>query len=165
MLIHFIRHGQPDYSNIKNTDPIYFSNLSPLTEKGINQANEINIENMKNSQIIIVSPYTRTMQTAAILSKNINKNILVNENLHEWLPDKTYQSKIANFTEYNKLFLRNECDKCNCETMEDLKIRLLKELDIYKEKYNEIIIVADQRLISSLINKDLKYCEVFDFTY
>lgn len=165
MLIHFIRHGQPDYSNIKNTDPIYFSNLSPLTENGIKQANNIDIINIENSEIIIVSPYTRTMQTAAILSKNINKNIIVNENLYEWLPDKTYNSKIENFSEYNKLFLKNNTEECNCETMQELKERLTKELNTYKEKYKEIIIVGHQRLFYSLINVNLKYCERFDFVY
>lgn len=162
MKIHFIRHGQPDYSSIKNDDPIYFSNLAPLTEKGISQAKLIDINKINKSSIIISSPYTRALQTASIISKNTNIDIKVEPMLHEWLPDKTFTSKIIDFNNFNNLYLKNKISECNYENNEEMKKRLMTIIEKYKN-YDEIIIVAHQRLFSTLIAKNLKYCEVYTF--
>lgn len=164
MKIHFIRHGQPDYSNIKNEDPIYFSNLAPLTKNGIKQAESIDISKINNSKIIISSPYTRALQTAAIISKNTNINILVEPNLHEWYPDKTFSTKIKDFDKFNRLYLKDKICECNCEDDNEMKNRLIDVIEKYK-CYDEIIIVAHQRLINVLTCSNLKYCEVFDLNY
>ena len=163
MKINFIRHGQPDYSNIKNTDPIYFSNLAPLTNNGIQQANDINLTELKDAKIIISSPYTRALQTASIISLNLNKQIIVEPLLHEWLPDKTFDSKVLDFYKYNEAFIKNEF-VYNFETNAEMKNRLEKVIDKYVDVYDNIIIVGHQRLFASLIDKQLKYCEVFTKT-
>lgn len=163
MNINFIRHGQPDYNNIKNTDPIYFSNLAPLTDKGIEQSNNIDLAKIKDAEIIISSPYTRALQTASIISLNLNKKIIVEPLLHEWLPDKTFNSKILDFCKYNEAFIKNEFIY-NFETNEEMQYRLKKVIDKYNNLYDNIIIVGHQRLFASLINKQLKYCEVFKKT-
>lgn len=162
MKIHFIRHGKPNYSNIHNDDPIYFSNLAPLSDTGVNQANNINFDLISNSKIIISSPYTRALQTAAIISKNTNIDIIVEPLLHEWYPDKTFNSKIKDFNKFNKLYLEKNINEINCENNEEMLLRLNKIIDKYNS-YDEIIIVGHQRLFSSLISKNLTYCEVYTF--
>ena len=48
------------------------------------------IERLKDADIILSSPYTRALQTAAILSKELNIDIIVETDLHEWLANKNF---------------------------------------------------------------------------
>ncbi len=91
-MFYFIRHGEPDYSE-KNTK-IYQGfgiNLSPLSDKGIQQAKKAAKDSrLKDTDVILSSPYTRALQTAAILSKEIGSEIVIETDLHEWLANKNY---------------------------------------------------------------------------
>ncbi|MDY3908897.1 MAG: phosphoglycerate mutase family protein, partial [Eubacterium sp.] len=45
--------------------------MAPLTELGIKQAEEVSLSPLlEGCQVIVSSPYTRALQTAAIISKN-----------------------------------------------------------------------------------------------
>lgn len=46
---------------------------------------------LKNSEIIISSPYIRALQTAAIISKETKIPLTVEIDLREWQPDKIFQ--------------------------------------------------------------------------
>ena len=72
-------------------------------------------ERLKGAKVIVSSPYTRALQTAAIISKETGLNIEVDMNLREWQPDLTYRYKSKDemeelidntinnsFTEYSK---------------------------------------------------------------
>ncbi len=68
--------------------------MTPLTELGIKRAEEASANPiLKDYQIIVSSSYTRALQTAAIISKNIGVKIKVEIDLHEFIPDKTFQVK------------------------------------------------------------------------
>ena len=58
----------------------------------------------KETEIIISSPYTRVLQTASIISKEIGLDIIVEPDIREWQPDLTYQYKDAEETKkyYNE---------------------------------------------------------------
>ena len=71
MKIHFIRHGQPDYSNINLEDNIETPNFAPLTEKGKEQAKNVNVDKLKNAKLILVSPYKRAFETATIINEKL----------------------------------------------------------------------------------------------
>jgi len=92
-MFYFIRHGQTDYSE-RNTK-IYQDfgvNLANLTETGIQQIKETAKDpRLKDADLILSSPYTRALQTAAILSKELNIEIKIETDLHEWLANKTYR--------------------------------------------------------------------------
>ena len=163
MLIYFIRHGEPNYSFIKENDNCQWANLAPLSGCGIEQAVELKLfEDLKDG-IIISSPYTRALQTASILANG--KNIIVEPNLHEWLPSKDFSIKIKDISQANKAFKHN-IQNCNYETKEEMIYRMNNIIDKYK-KYDKIIIVAHSRLISTYLQsiginkKYLNYCEIF----
>lgn len=92
-MFYFIRHGQTDYSE-RNTK-IYQGfgvNLSRLSPTGIQQIKEAaRDKRLKDADIILSSPYTRALQTAAILSKELGIEIAVETDLHEWLANKNYR--------------------------------------------------------------------------
>ena len=95
MKIFFIRHGEPDKLEVDKRGFIgQGRDLAPLTELGIKQAEEVS-ENpiLKGCQIIVSSPYTRALQTSAIISKNLGIDIKVEVDIHEFIPDKTFQLK------------------------------------------------------------------------
>ena len=85
----FVRHGEPDYTYVGNKGYAgHGLSFAQLTEVGMRQAEEVSHDiRLDNSEIIIASPYTRALQTAAIISKNRNLNIEVELDLHEWHPD------------------------------------------------------------------------------
>ena len=95
MKIVFIRHGDPDKSYVDEKGFIgQGRDLAPLSELGMKQANEISYNQaLVYGQIILTSPYTRALQTAAIISRNTGLEIKVEVDLHEFIPDKTFRVK------------------------------------------------------------------------
>ena len=85
MNVYFIRHGQTDYS-LKD-QKIYQGfgvNLAPLSEEGVRQIEETAKDpRLQGAELILTSPYTRAIQTAAILSRRLDLPIAVETDLHE----------------------------------------------------------------------------------
>ena len=130
-----IRHAFPDYTKILNMNiNLYYATcFAPLSTKGKRDA--INLsknEILHNSDLIITSPFTRAYETANIISKNNNLNIIVENELHEWLPT------------YN-----------NFESLKDINKRSSTVLKKYLN-YNKVIVVSHKVVIYSLIGKDTK---------
>lgn len=95
MKIVFIRHGEPDKSIVDARGFIgQGRDLAPLTDLGRQQAARA-ADNplLAGCQLIIASPYTRALQTAAIISRKTGLDLLVETDLHEFIPDKTFQVK------------------------------------------------------------------------
>lgn len=120
-------------------------------------------ERLKDAQIIISSPYTRTLQTAAIISKQLQLDIKVEIDLHEWLPDKTFQ--YGGVDGYKGL--REEYDlyggkypdgeEKRWEEFESVKQRVRKALQKYK-RYKSIIVTCH-----GMVMRTIKDKEVYDF--
>ena len=91
-MFYFVRHGQTDYS--ERNRKIYQGfgvHLSPLTAEGVRQIQAAaKDERLQGAALILSSPYTRALQTAAILSQALNAPIAVETDLHEWLANKAY---------------------------------------------------------------------------
>ncbi len=91
-MFYFVRHGAPDYSE-RNTK-IYQGfgvNLARLSEKGVQQIKETaKDERLQGADIILSSPYTRALQTASILSKELGVDIVIETDLYEWLANKNF---------------------------------------------------------------------------
>lgn len=86
---YFIRHGQMDTSMAGKKFYKGFSyNMMTLSEKGIHQIHETaKDKRLSDVDLIIASPFGRTMHSAAILSKDLNIEMRVETDLHEWLAD------------------------------------------------------------------------------
>jgi broad specificity phosphatase PhoE len=92
-IFYLIRHGQPDYGPCDALGyPGFGRDLAPLTALGVRQA-EMAAEDqrLRGADLIVSSPYTRAMQTAAIISSRTGIPLTVEVGLHEWLPDLTYR--------------------------------------------------------------------------
>lgn len=89
-MFYLIRHGEPDYSEASTK--MYHDigiELSPLTENGRIQIKKVAEDpRLQNASIIISSPFTRALQTAAILSKELGLDMIVETDLNEWMARK-----------------------------------------------------------------------------
>ena len=91
-MFYFVRHGKTDYSQ-RNTKVYqgFGVNLARLSEKGVEQIRETARDpRLRGTKLILSSPYTRAVQTAAILSKALGAEIVIETDLHEWLANKDF---------------------------------------------------------------------------
>lgn len=156
-MFYLVRHGQTDYS-MKNSR-IYQGfgvNLAPLSERGVRQIEETAKDvRLKGTQIILSSPYTRALQTAAILSKELGAPIVVETDLHEWLADKKYtylDDKTAekNYQEYTEM---NGCypdaTEFPWESSEMMRVRVLAVLQKYAD-YTKVVVTCHGMMMQAV---------------
>lgn len=169
---YLIRHGEETYIPIDERKFIgHGRSLAPLTENGIKGVKETAKDNrLKNCEIIVSSPYTRALQTAAILSKELVIDLEVDVDLHEWIPDiinfqnKTTQDAIDLFKDfqlYNGIHPENEIKVW--ETTENMKRRMNSVLDKYK-KYSRVIVVCHGMIMKTIINQEkIGHAEIIEY--
>lgn len=175
MKIVFIRHGEPDKSLVDKKGFIgQGRDMAPLTELGISQSEQV-CKNplLKGAQIIVASPYTRTLQTAAIISRNTGLNIKVEVDIHEFIPDKTFRVK----GEEEDFYLHKDFKNCkgeypegesrNWETITEIIKRSKPVFNKYIDLgYEKIIVVSHGGLIRRYTGAvEINYCEVCEVDY
>ena len=161
-MFYFVRHGKTDYS--ERDQKIYQGfgvNLAPLSETGIQQILKTSKDDrLQGADIILSSPYTRALQTAAILSKELNAPIAVETDLHEWLANKAYiyednETTEKAYLEYESLHGRYPGDEEKVwENEETIKQRVLNVLKKYS-KYNKVIVACHGMMIQATTGSDL----------
>lgn len=94
-VFYLIRHGKHTYESVKDKGFIgHGLDLAPLSDEGVMQVFECSKDiRHKDCDLIISSPYTRTMQTSAILSRHLEINIKVEIDLREQVLDLSYRVK------------------------------------------------------------------------
>lgn len=163
----FIRHGEPRYDEVVARG---FKNqgydLGKLTDRGVLQAHEVSKDlRLEGADIIVSSPYTRALQTAAIVSKNTQINLTVETDLHEWMPDVTFSDRDDVSLAYPEFIgnngIRNDETKYNWESMEEVQKRSRIALKPYL-KYDKVIVVCHGIVMSSFthINDMIEHCGI-----
>ncbi len=151
-----MRHGERDYQPCYERGFIGQGlELAPLTDNGIKQAQEA-AQNplIDGCSIIVSSPYTRCLQTAAIVSRSRNLPLTVEIDLHEWIPDLSFQNKAGEGKAYGNDFALNEGRYPNGETrkwesIDMMEKRLLGVLNKYMN-YKKILIVTHGMLMHQI---------------
>lgn len=160
-LFYLIRHGEPDYDAVTKLGFYGFGrSFAPLSERGVAQAEQTaEDERLMDADLIICSPYTRALQTAAIISRKINKQIVVEPELHEWLIDKTNSitssEEVAllgkEFQEYEGVY--PEGQEMKWESLASMRARMKRVAEKYAD-YDKVIIVGH-----GMAFRTLKYIE------
>lgn len=175
MKIVFIRHGEPDKVEVDKREFIgQGRDFAPLTDLGIKQAENVSLSPLlAGCQIIVSSPYTRALQTAAIISKNTGLDIKVEVGIHEFIPDKTFQVK----GEVENTALHNDFIHCmgeypegevrKWETITEIINRSKPVFDKYVNLgYEKILVVAHGGVIRRYTGVALiEHCEVCEIDY
>ena len=162
-----VRHGKPTYDEVvklgfKGTGLA----LAPLTPKGISDIKKIAEDNIfEDSDTLISSPFTRTMQTASIIAKRHNLDINVEPLLHEWIPDlsnnyntqEEFLELIRTAKHDWELKKQNHSHICSfkTESLDHVQERAIKALSKYLD-YNKVIIVSHGLLISTLFKEKVR---------
>lgn len=159
-MFYFVRHGKTDYSQ-KNTK-IYQgwgTQLAPLSEKGIAQIEKAALdERLRGADVILTSPYTRAVQTAAILSRVTGAKIVVETDLHEWMANSAYiydddETAGRSFAEYVAMGGAYPAgEKRRWEDENAIRARVLPVLEKYR-KYGKVIIASHGMLIKAVTGK------------
>jgi len=135
----FVRHGEPDYPSTLDWQKMSLAkNFAGLTEAGRNQIKDSCKELRKyNAELIISSPFTRTMQGAAIMARELDLDVVVEHDLYEWQADLTYSIEDDNeleglVKEYNELDgVIPKGETKVWETTERVRNRVLRVLEKY----------------------------------
>lgn len=172
MKIMFVRHGEADFGVVDQRGYIGMGRqFAPLTELGKEQANKVAGNFMlSHSEIIVSSPYTRALQTAAVIARKTGLEINVETDLHEFVPDKTYQASGAEEEIFLAEFIKNHGEhngEKRWETISEMISRTQTVLNRYVDKgYKKIFIVTHCRVIQRYTGTSvIGYCEVQEVDY
>lgn len=158
MKVVLIRHGEPRYDEVSKRGYIGQGyDLGKLTDRGVEQAKNVSKSfRLNDAELIISSPYTRALQTAAIISRIRNIELTIENDLHEWMPDKTFRSKLDVSKAYDEYmgFEGKQTKKktIDWETYDELKKRTHEALKPYIGKYNKVIVVCHGMVMSTFTN-------------
>ena len=168
-----IRHGEPDYSY---TESRGFKGpareLAPLSKLGVEQSEKVALNpRLDGSQLIISSPYTRSLQTAAIISRVTGLKIEVAFDLHEWLIDMKHENKdmadtIAAVREVSAFKgVRSEGAKLNWEGYDQVAERAYASLRPYLH-LDKVIVVCHAYVIKQFYNPGrIEHCDIVEVDF
>ena len=170
---YLVRHGEADYSEMLEKGFYGFGrSFAPLSLQGVIQAEATAIdERLKSAQLIVSSPYTRALQTAAIISRETGLKISVDVDLHEWEPDKTNQYTTSEeafeltreFNLHKGVYPEGQCMKW--ETLDEVRQRMRKVADKYAD-YDKVILVGHGMAFRTLTYiEKMKPAEIIECTY
>lgn len=167
MKVILIRHGEPRYDEVRERGyPFQGHDLGKLTESGVAQAHAVSLDpRLKDATLIVSSPYTRSLQTAAIISKNIQVDLTVENDIHEWMPNLDFNNdSIENaYSEYLKYRGEDTPNKSvNWEPVANLRKRVLAAITPYKKEHEKIIVVCHGLVMTSLTDFDdlVEFCGI-----
>jgi len=88
-LIYLVRTGEPDYTPVESRGwSGLAAGLAPLAAVGIKQAEAIADElSGIGATYLVCSPYTRAVQSAAVIGHRLALGVRVDFDLRDWLPD------------------------------------------------------------------------------
>ena len=89
MTITLLRHGRTEYGVVDRFVG-HGRDLAPLTRAGIADAERAARSLAATPvDVIVSSPMTRALQTAMIVGRRLDREVVVELDLHEWMPDGT----------------------------------------------------------------------------
>lgn len=172
-LFYLVRHGEAVYDHLLENGFWGFGrDFAPLSKKGMEQA-EITAKDirLKDAELIVSSPYTRTMQTAQIISRETGIRVEVDIDLHEWVPDQdnryeTSEESFAfarEFTKYKGEYPPGE--KLRWESLQSMRQRIKRVADKYAD-YDKVILVGHGMVFRCLTYiETMRPAEIIECTY
>jgi uncharacterized phosphatase len=152
-----MRHGQPDYSGPRKWNaPGWGADLAPLTGIGEKQVLEQISEIYKfDPNVVITSPATRAIHRALVLRQAIKVPFRVEFELHEWVPDLSFQWETL--SEVEKLQLEYESlngkwptgETRPWEQLKSVRTRVIRVLRQYLN-YERVLVVCHGEVIKAL---------------
>ncbi|HZJ89652.1 MAG TPA: histidine phosphatase family protein [Bacilli bacterium] len=151
MEVILIRHGEPRYDEV---DRHTRGDFGRLTARGAKQAEaRASDPRLEGATLIVSSPYTRSLQSAAIISRITDLPLEIEHDLREWTADVKYQFDYDGeeaYKEYIKFKGKlNKISKFRYETYESVQKRVRNAIEKYEQSHEKIIVVCHGIVMSS----------------
>ncbi len=164
MEVILIRHGEPRYDEVDGNTR---GDFGRLTSRGVKQATErASDERLQNATLIVSSPYTRALHTAAIISRISGIPLEIEHDLHEWTSDTLYMFNYDGEEAYQE-FLKHKGklskkSKFRYETYASVQKRVRNAIKKYSNDHKKIIVVCHGIVMSSqtFIEDLIEHCGV-----
>lgn len=155
-----VRHGAADYGLLGRFGSTYRGarrDLAPLTPEGAAQIERlIPVLREHGSHLVVSSPYTRTLHSAAILAAGLKCRLEIHLALHDWLPvrdgsepvhEEIVAEKIAEYEEWKAT--GRLPDARTWETDDDMRKRVHSVLDHFGGE-QIVIMVTHEAVIKAV---------------
>ena len=160
---YLLRHGRADFAFADQRRLISgYRELVPLTPLGREQMETVTASlRGAGAELILTSPITRALQSAAMLSRALDLPFCVEFDLHEWIPDLTWrydQEAVADAAYREMMDLGGEWpagETRNWELLSTVRQRVTAVLQRYTQ-LQRAIVVAHNVVIYSLTGQDLR---------
>ena len=164
---YLIRHGEPIWDlgagkNLKGAEVGWAVHIVPLTENGISQIEHASKSlSTEDPQLVISSPMSRALQSAAILSRILDLPLRVEFDLHEWIFRWTdsvelIDETVAEMQKFGGEWLPGETR--DWEPMSSVRDRVSRVLERYRT-FQRVVVVCHEEVIFSLTGKRMGYAE------
>lgn len=168
-----VRHGETDWELVSSRGVKGMAaSLAPLTELGRLQIGTIASDyRLEEAEAILCSSYARALESAALLSRKLNKPLFVEYDLHEWLPQKDPLADISEgLLERASEGLSQEMDEqvtldeAPWESLAEVRSRVVRVLERYQQ-FQSLIVVSHAMVISSLLGEKraVEHAEIVPF--
>jgi broad specificity phosphatase PhoE len=168
--IYFVRHGETDWGLVEARGVRgWAKDFAPLTQLGRLQIDTIARDyRLQEASAILCSTFTRALESAALLSRALNKPLYVEYDLHEWLPQKDPLGDVdAQLIARAKRTLSGTgSDPVDgpWESLVEVRSRVLNVLDRYR-RFPSIVVVTHGVVIGSLVGmrRLVEHAEIVPF--
>ena len=169
MRVYFVRHGETDYDVVTARGVRgWATSFAPLSPVGRLQIDTIARDyRQQAASAIVCSSYARALESAALLSRTLNKPLYVEYDLHEWLPQKDPLGEIdGDLLERASGELRPGAgrDDAPWESIDEVRERVLAVLGRYRG-FDPLIVVTHAVVIQSLMGspRSVEHAEIVPF--
>lgn len=173
MKLLLVRHGEPSYTPCtQRALKGQGRDLAALNEEGIEQILKETVPKLTGigAEVILSSPYTRALQTAAVIAGKTGLVTRVVHDIHEWIPDVTFNYDsfkelkfiYADFVEHRGVrdYPGVEPSELHWEPLEAFRERVEAALMPLCKLYECAIVVTHGMVIQSLTGRTAAYGEV-----
>jgi broad specificity phosphatase PhoE len=167
--VYFVRHGETDYDVVTARGVRgWATSFAPLSSIGRLQIDTIARDyRLQDASAIVCSSYARALESAALLSRTLNKPLYVEYDLHEWLPQKDPLGEIDGaLLERASGELRPGPTSADApwESIDEVRERVLRVLGRYRG-FEPLIVVTHAVVIQSLLGspRTIDHAEIVPF--
>jgi broad specificity phosphatase PhoE len=167
--VYFLRHGETDYEVVAARGVRgWATSFAPLSSVGRLQIDTIARDyRLQEAEAIVCSSYARALESAALLSRALNKPLYVEYDLHEWLPQKDPLGEIDGELlrrASDEFFLGRAREDAPWESVEEVRERVMRVLARYSG-FSRLVVVTHAVVIQCVLgtHRTIEHAEIVPF--
>lgn len=164
MWAYLLRHGETDYQVVAQRGVRgWATSFAPLSTRGRTQILAIAGDyRLRESAAILTSSYARALESAAILSRALDKPLHVEYDLHEWLPQRDPLGAVdEKLVQHARRLLEGDGRDPTVEGLDDIRWRVSRVLERYAD-HASVVVVTHAVVIQAVtgLRRPIKHAEI-----